>query len=143
MPVLLRDFPVLRIIRLTMYAESHLVETFRQLGVHGYLLKNVNHRELLTSLRLVCDGGYYFDPTLTNPQQSNLHTDDAFVRQFQLNPRELEILRCVYAGLSSRQIAEKLHLSYLTVKSHRRNIHHKLRTDTTVESIQFARNHGL
>lgn len=142
-PQLLQTFPEVRLIMVTMYAESHLVDTFRQLGVHGYLLKNVDHRELLTGLRLVRQGGRYFDSALARVHETNRHSDDAFIRKFQLTPRELEILQGVCKGLSSQQLAAKLHLSYLTVKSHRRNIHFKLGTDTTPELIRFAREQGL
>lgn len=142
-PQLLQTFPHVRIIMVTMYAESHLVDTFRQLGVHGYMLKNVDHRELLTGLRLVRGGERYFDSALARVYEPIRHSDDAFIRKFQLTPRELEILQGVCEGLSSQQLADKLHLSYLTVKSHRRNIHFKLGTDTTPELIRFAREQGL
>ncbi|MFD2571984.1 response regulator [Spirosoma soli] len=142
-PELLRTFPHVRIIMVTMYAESHLVDTFKQLGVHGYMLKNVDHRELLTGIRLVRAGGRYFDSSLAKPHETARHNDDAFIRKFQLTPRELEILQGVCTGLSSQQLAEQLNLSYLTVKSHRRNIHFKLGTTTTVDLIRFAQEHGL
>jgi DNA-binding NarL/FixJ family response regulator len=142
-PILLRDFPALRVVMLTMYTEKRMVETFEQMGVHGYILKNTGRSELLTGLRAVHDGQRYFDPKLKNPRADQQHGGDSFLKQFQLTPREVEIIRLVRAGLSSQQIADQAGLSLLTVSSHRRNIHVKLGTTSTLDLIRFADEQGL
>jgi DNA-binding NarL/FixJ family response regulator len=142
-PHLLRDFPTLKIIILTMYAESRLVNTFQQMGVSGYILKNASRPTLLEGIRTVLAGGRYFDPQLKQPAQPDLHADDVFVKQFQLTPRELSIIRLVVQGLNSQEIADKMGLSYLTIKTHRRNIHFKLQTNSTAELIRFAQDRGI
>lgn len=142
-PLLLRDFPAMRLIILTMYAERRLVEEFRQMGVHGYILKNASRHELLAGLRTVLTGNLYFDPQLTETTAVSQHADDVFLKQFQLTPRELAIIRLVKKGLSSQEIAEQVGLSYLTIKTHRRNIHFKLNTDSTADLIRFADEYNL
>jgi DNA-binding NarL/FixJ family response regulator len=142
-PILLRDFPNLRVLVLTMYAEKRMVEGFAQMGIHGYILKNAARTELLTGIRAVRDGQRYFDPKLTNPRATDQHAGDLFLRQFQLTPREVEIIRLIREGLSSQQIADRAGLSLLTVNSHRRNIHVKLGTATTLDLIRFAEEQGI
>jgi DNA-binding NarL/FixJ family response regulator len=137
-PKLLSSFPALRLIILTMYAERRLVQEFRQMGVHGYILKNANRSTLLTGIRSVLSGNHYFDPQLTDPTDSPTFADDVFLKQFQLTPREVEIIRYIRQGLPSQEIAEKTGLSYLTIKTHRRNIHFKLGTGSTADLIRFA-----
>ncbi|MBO0933120.1 response regulator transcription factor [Fibrella sp. HMF5036] len=142
-PYLLRDFPSLKIIILTMYAEQQLVDDFRRIGVSGYILKNASRPTLLTGIRTVLAGGHYFDPQLTKNVAPNGHADDVFLKQYQLTPRELTIIRLVVEGLNSQQIAAQTGLSYLTIKTHRRNIHFKLGTNSTAELIRLANEQGL
>jgi len=63
-------------------------------------------------------------------------------KQF-LSKRELEILRCVSEGLSSKQIAHKMRLSINTVNNHRRNMLAKIGCRTSSELIKYAIKHGL
>jgi DNA-binding CsgD family transcriptional regulator len=49
--------------------------------------------------------------------------------------RELEILKMFRAGKTSRECAEELHVSYFTVETHRKNIHHKLGTHKLINAV--------
>jgi DNA-binding CsgD family transcriptional regulator len=49
----------------------------------------------------------------------------------------------IRGGMSSQDIADKSNLSLLTVKTHRRNIHFKLKTETTADLIRFANENGI
>ena len=63
-------------------------------------------------------------------------------KQF-LSKREIEILKSVSAGLSSKQIADKMRLSFNTVNNHRRNMLAKTRCNSSAELINYAVKHGL
>ena len=56
----------------------------------------------------------------------------------RLSLREREILQLISQGFTSRQIADKLEISKLTVDTHRKNIQQKLEVDSTVELIRLA-----
>jgi DNA-binding NarL/FixJ family response regulator len=129
-----RDFPNVKIIILTMYDESALVKEFRKLGVDGYILKNSTKNELLEGIRTVIEGRQFFDPKLSENSNQPTLIDDEFIKKFSLTPRD---------GLSSQDIADKSNLSLLTVKTHRRNIHFKLKTETTADLIRFANENGV
>lgn len=133
---ILRDFGSIAVVFMTMYAESRIVEEAQRLGVRGYLLKTTTRHDILTGLRAVATGNRYFDPGLT-PVAPVLVADD-FARRLQLTPRELSIIRYIQQGLGTLTIAERMHLSPLTIKTHRRNIHFKLGTSSTAELLRFA-----
>ncbi|WP_188765854.1 response regulator [Emticicia aquatilis] len=138
-----RDFPNVKIVILTMYDESQLVKEFKKLGVDGYILKNSTKNELLEGIRTVIEGQPFFDPKLSENSQQPTLVDDEFIKKFSLTPREIEMIRMIRDGLSSQDIADKSNLSLLTVKTHRRNIHFKLKTETTADLIRFANENGI
>jgi DNA-binding CsgD family transcriptional regulator len=60
-----------------------------------------------------------------------------------LSKREIEILKLLTHGLSSREIADKLMISYYTVRTHRKNILKKLDKKNTAEMISYTLLHNL
>lgn len=132
-----------RILILSMYGERRYIDDFRKAGALGYMLKTSTKDELLTAIRAVAQGVSYFDPKLADEKQYSNHTDDIFLKQYKLSPREVEIIRHIKAGLSSPQIAETLNLSPYTIDTHRKNIHAKLGISTVAELVRFAVEMGL
>jgi DNA-binding NarL/FixJ family response regulator len=141
--IILRDFAQTRVIILTMYAEKQVVDTFRKMHVHGYILKNTTRDTLLQGIRAVLRGETFFDPNVEAPKNISPLLDDEFIKKFALTPREIEMVRLIKQGLSSQEIADRLSLSLLTIKTHRRNIHFKLGTETTADLIRFANEYGI
>jgi DNA-binding NarL/FixJ family response regulator len=139
---ILQNFPELKIIFLTMYADAAMLREAKKIGVHGYILKNSSKRILLEGIQKVMEGGVFFDEKLDEKPTESIQKDD-LSRTFTLTQREREIVRYVVEGLDSYQIAEQMSLSYLTIKTHRRNIHFKLGTSSTSELIRFARENGI
>lgn len=131
------NFPKIIIIVLTMYDESQLVKDFQKMGVNGYLLKNSTKGELLSAISKIMTGEKVFDQKLSLTTLSGFSGDE-FQKRFLLTPREIEILRLIKKGYSSQTIAEEVSLSLMTVKTHRRNMHFKLKTETTADLVRFA-----
>jgi DNA-binding NarL/FixJ family response regulator len=140
-PIILRDFPQVRIIFLTMYADGTMLREAKRVGVHGYIVKNASRATLIEGAKVVMQGGTFFDEKISPTMQNN--NEDGFSKKFKLTQREREIVRYVVEGLDSYQIADKMSLSYLTVKTHRRNIHFKLGTNTTPELIRVVNEHDF
>ena len=132
-----------RILVLSMYGERRYTDDFRKAGALGYMLKTSTKAELVTAIRSVARGIPYFDPKLTDEKQFSNHTNDIFLKQYKLSPREVEIIRYIKAGLSSPQIADRVNLSHHTIDTHRKNIHAKLGISTMAELIRFAVEMGL
>lgn len=141
---ILVDFPLIRIIMLTMYNQIKLLEETRKAGLHGYLLKDATTVELLRCIRTVLTGQTVFDDNLLRVSEpvEDLFGDD-FARRLNLTFREVEIIQLIKAGFTNEQIADDLHISAFTVKTHRKNIYFKLEVSNVVELIQFAVKHGL
>lgn len=137
------DFPKLKIMILTMYDESQLVREFQKIGVEGYLLKNSTKDELLTAIFKIMSGEKVFDNKLSLMSSAPAFSGDEFQKRYLLTPRELEILRLIRKGHSSQAIADLTSLSLMTVKTHRRNIHFKLKTETTADLVRFAIENNL
>jgi DNA-binding CsgD family transcriptional regulator len=65
------------------------------------------------------------------------------MRQLGITPRELEILAQIAAGLSTREIAEKLFVSENTVKTHSSRLFDKLNAKRRTQAVQIAKDAGL
>lgn len=135
------SFPDLKIIFLTMYSDAQIYSEAIGMNVDGYLLKNSSKIELLAAIEAVAKGNRFFDSKIKTSQE--LEKKDSLALKFGLTEREKQIIRMVREGLDSYQIAEKINLSYLTVKTHRRNIHFKLKTVTTADLVRFAIENGV
>lgn len=140
---LIRSFPAVGIIILTMYSDRKFVEDCRAMGVPGYILKNSGVDEVLNAIDAVVAGKKYYDPKLTKSTATNLHADDSFMKQFQLTKREIEIIGLVGKSFTNEEMADKLFLSVATVKTHRNNINLKLGINKPADLVRFALEHGL
>ncbi|GAA4414640.1 response regulator transcription factor [Nibrella viscosa] len=134
-----KDAPTVRLIMLTMYAYRKFIDECRQMGVSGYLLKSERADVIIGTICRVQNGETVF-PEMPN---NHAHDKDEFVRRFKLTPTEVKIIRLIHQGLSSQQIAERLFVSFDTVRSHRKNIYRKLEINHLSELLTFAGEFGL
>jgi len=138
-------FPELKIIILTMYDEEEQINKFLDLGVQGYLLKNVDHRSLEIALKAVIEGQNYYSKELMSyfTRQLNVVNTNTKKKQVQLSPRELEIIRLIFEGYSNQEIADKLFVSIRTITNHRYNIKMKTSAKNTAGIISYGLKYGL
>ncbi|RYF77947.1 MAG: response regulator transcription factor [Cytophagaceae bacterium] len=138
------SYPAVRILMLTMYNQPKLLDEARRAGLHGYLLKDSTTDQLLQAIRQVLSGGTFFDTHVLNPASPpDDPFGDSFARRLNLTFREVEIISLIREGLTNEQIAERIHLSVETVKTHRKNIHFKLGINKATDLVKFAIEHGL
>ena len=133
LPMVKSRYPELKIIVLTNHDEAYLVRELIDKGIDGYLLKTDDIEEIVFAIMAVYKGKNYFTPNVHNlliPSQSSLFGN--------LTKREYEILGLIYEGLKTREIAEKLHVSKLTIESHRRNLFQKLEVPNATSLIKKA-----
>lgn len=123
LPALKKEFPLLKIMLLSMYMPADIRMQPENELIDGYVVKNSGTEILLKALEEIANGNRYFDPII---KASNHHSNDNFSRKLKLSSRELEILDLLRLGLSNKEIAQKLFLSELTVKTHRKNIMAKM-----------------
>lgn len=141
-----QEMPEVHIVILTVRDEDeHLFEAIKS-GAEGYLLKTLRSQQLLTALRGVMRGEAAISPHMATRllqefrRLSHMLPDRDVV---PLTAREQEILSLIARGASNKEIAEQLHLSLHTVKSHVRRILDKLHVNSRYEAAMYARKEGL
>lgn len=123
LPELKQKFPSLKIMILSMYMPADIRLHPEKEPIDAYVLKNSGTDILLAALDTMRNNERFFDP---NIQSTNHHSSDDFSRKLKLSSREIEILQLLKDGYSNKEIAQKLFLSELTVKTHRKNIMSKM-----------------
>ena len=134
-------YPEMQIIALTSFQEKDLVERAIQAGAIGYLLKNVEAKELAQAIRAAHAGR----PTLAEEATEALmeSTRQKTEPGRDLTGRETEVLDMMAQGLTNSQIAERLTVSESTVKFHVRNILSKLGAASRSEAVSLAWQYNL
>jgi DNA-binding NarL/FixJ family response regulator len=115
-----------------------------QAGADGYLLKNAEPQELHKAIQLTVTGKAILSPEITaqvmQALQSSIQSQAA---NPVLTPREMEVLEFLSQGLTNPQIAQVLHVSENTIKTHVRKIMAKLDASTRTEAVRIASQRGL
>lgn len=145
LPLLLLKQRTEKVIMLSTYNDQHLIDSARKNGAMGYLLKNTQRAELVQAIQQVYQGGTCFPEKKTTYRVSNTQGEEKepIVRYLSLSLRERELLKYMVAHLTSEQIAEALHISYHTVRVHRKHIMHKLQLKTPAELVTFVMENDL
>jgi len=144
--ILLKSFPDLRILVLTMHKEKSLVKKMMSLGIKGYLIKTCDKEEFLFAINRILKNKTHFSEEIieTIVSEPKISGDNSGISKIALlSQREKEIIRLLCKGLSNNQIAGKLFISSKTVDNHRTNLMHKLDVHNVVELIRFCLKHGL
>jgi DNA-binding NarL/FixJ family response regulator len=138
------ESPATKVMVLSNYHQPALIEEIRELGADGYMIKNSSAADLKDSISRVLQGEKVFPVADALPKlKEDSYFFDDFLRKYQLTRREVEIIRLVCQGLSSREIAAQLFLSEFTINTHRKNVLRKTDARNTAELIHFAKANQL
>jgi DNA-binding NarL/FixJ family response regulator len=145
------EFPGTRVLVLTASVERADVLEAVKAGATGYLVKAASREELLDAVVRTARGEAVFTPGLAGLVLGEFRRmagsgPDAARGEPEpprLTERETEILRLVAKGLTSRQIADRLVISYRTVQNHTQNVLNKLQLHNRVELARYAIEQGL
>jgi DNA-binding NarL/FixJ family response regulator len=141
---IIKLFPSIRILVLSMYNSASLTTSLKELGVNAYLPKDTHTDLLFGVIRTIAAGGYHFQQIeSTSPLRNQFNAEDDFLKRHNLTHRELEILKLISQNFSSQQIANKLFISLFTVDTHRKNMIQKLNVDKKTGLLNFALKHNL
>lgn len=137
--LLLHINPNLKFIMLTMHDDPEYILNSVEIGAKGYLLKNMGLKELQTAIITVANGGKYFNQQISALMIDSLSTNKKPKENIpELTAREIEILKEVVNGLSTKLIADKLNISARTVETHRLHLMKKMMTQNTAELVRKA-----
>ncbi|AZE90471.1 response regulator transcription factor [Pseudomonas orientalis] len=136
-------YPKSKVLILSMHTEPDLIMRALESGAHGYLLKDMTGNELEHALRALRNNERYLSPaiahTVINQALIRGHGPASPVpHSHNLTARQLEILRLIVRGKSTREIAHGLGLSIKTVEAHRSQIMKRLQIFDVAGLVLFA-----
>lgn len=137
---IIKQFPLIKIIVLSMHDHAEHIRSMIDVGAMGYLLKNVKQDELFLAIEEVMAGRQYIQQSIAGKFVRN---SSAGHKQELLSPREKEIIRLIAKELTSTEISKLLFLSTHTVETHRKNIARKTGAKSVVGLLNYAREHGI
>jgi len=140
-----RDFPEVRVLALTSYKKGVFIQQMLKAGALGYVLKHSAAEEIVRAVRAVMAGETYLNASVTTTLMETLRSQPDNHDEFlpQLTRREKQVLSLIARELTTKEIAQELHLSEHTVESHRRNLLTKLNVRNVVGLIRKAMQRGL
>lgn len=138
----LREFPKMKVILLTMYTEESYVLDALQAGITGYVVKSEAAIDLVNALQDVCQGSTYLSSKISRA------IVQAYLQRGQgsadpLTPRERQVLQLIAEGKTTREIAGFLGVSVKTAEAHRSKIMNKVGTHGTAGLVRYAIRRGL
>src|SRR3984885_11680140 len=146
---ILRHNPEAKIIILSMYDDEHSVVSAIRSGARAFVLKKASDGDLVDALRTVAKGGSYLSPQVSDRllhriQRGDLDPAKPLPSALDvLSPRELQVLRLVAEGKTSKEIAVLLDLGLQTVRSYRKTMMKKLGVNNVAGLTQLALAAGI
>jgi DNA-binding NarL/FixJ family response regulator len=137
-----------KIVILSMHDDENSVVGAIRAGARGFILKRASDMDLIEALRMVAGGGIYLSPQVSDRLLTRIQKGDLESRQSNsaldvLSPREVQVLRLVAEGKTSKEIATLLDLSEQTVRSYRKTMMRKLGVNNVAGLTQLALSTGL
>jgi len=135
------QYPDLPVLTLSMYDEAVYGERALRAGARGYVMKQEATEKVVTAIRRVLAGEVYVSSGMAAKMVSKFvggGTRTTGSPADSLSDRELEVFRMIGEGFSTREMAEKLHLSIKTVETYRAHIKDKLGLQDTNELLRSA-----
>lgn len=141
--IIKKSFPEQPILMLTAFDDDKNIFNAIAAGANGYILKNAPPEKLLFALQEVMEGGAPMTPSIAKKVLAHLQSTTEVKEEFKLNPREKEVIQHLVNGLPYKQIADRMDITYPTVRFHMKNIYSKLHVASMTEVVAKAIKHNL
>ena len=135
--------PSPNVVMLSMHADQGMVQQALQSGALGYVLKQAVAGELLAAVRAVSCGSIYLSAGVSQVLSEMLLNKRTPGPLDRLSPREREVVQMIVEGLSTREIADRLHSSIKTVEKQRRDAMRKLEVENLASLVRVCLSLGL
>lgn len=123
-----------KVIILSSEVDSASVQSLVNLGVNGYVSKSAPASDIVRAVKMVSVGQNYFSPDAMTALLSR-----SSEKEYSLTLRQMEVLAAAATGLTTKEIAENLHVSPKTVEKYRGEIIARMEAKNLVEAINKAR----
>jgi DNA-binding NarL/FixJ family response regulator len=145
-----KKFPKVKILIFSMHNDPDYILKSIENKVDGYILKDADKEEIVKAMHAVHNGEKYFPPEISAILVSAIQGGASIKSSKALNKvldilskKEIEVLKFISHGKSSKEIADKLGLSIRTVSNHRANMLKKTNLNNTAELVRMASTEGL
>lgn len=128
----------IKVLILSMHNSITLVKDAIAAEADGYMLKNTGKDEFLTGIDRILHHSAYFSNDILPIIMNQFQRGNQSLSKTSLTPREKEILELIVQEYTSKEIADKLHISKQTVDSHRIHIMQKTDCKTLVGLMKYA-----
>ncbi|ADK79675.1 response regulator [Sediminispirochaeta smaragdinae] len=131
-------WPQINILILTIFEEEEKILSAIQAGASGYVLKNTRPGELTSQIKALYRGGSPISPQIARTLLGELRKEKSPADHvdYNLTPRELDVVKGIIAGYTYREIADRYNISGSTVKKHILHIYKKLNVSSRVEFMK-------
>lgn len=141
-----RQYPLVKILMLTMHKNKQYFYNAMSAGADGYLMKDDSDEQLLVALNKILSGKSYISPSMTDDFADDvisMYRNEKKSPFQEMTKREKEILQFVVQGYTSKKIAKQLNLSQRTIDHHRSNLLRKFKRKNSVDLVNYAVRNGF
>jgi NarL family two-component system response regulator LiaR len=135
-------YPAIKILVFTTYLEIEEASKAMELGVEGYIIKDIDNEELIDIIKGVMDGTPYYDERVIEFLMSIAQNTPQKNKDTPLTKREKEVALLIATGKSIKEIAEEFHRSTSTIETHRKHIYSKLGINKVGQLSEYVRTAG-
>ena len=138
-----KDYPVVKVLALSMHNEESFVTEILKHGAQGYILKNTGKKELISAIETVYNGQSYFSDEVTETIMKSLVSQKSGGKKSsmlapKISRREKDVLDLSVKEHTTQEIADTVFISLKTVESHRRSLLTKLGVRNTAGLVRVA-----
>lgn len=145
--VIRREFPSILIVVISSHISKAFILNMIEIGAAAYLGKNADPDEVVETIRMVREKGFYYNSAVMEVIRENMMGVNPVKPQrsieTEITNREKEILQLICEQCTTQEIADKLYISNRTVDGHRNNLLSKLGCRNTAGLVVYALQNGL
>ena len=135
---ILKNFPHLKVLIISNSITRQELHEFSSAEITNVILKIAGKEELFDAIDSALKGKKYYSDELLDLLLKSDERNNSSEEPVQLTPSELEIVRLISEGLTTKEIASRKFISFHTVISHRKNIFRKLGVTSISELIMYS-----
>ena len=134
-----KNFPCVQILMHTVFDNDEKIFAAIKAGAGGYILKNAKSQSLFSAVAEVYTGGSPMTPGIARRVLMQFQkTETGEDKNYRLSPREQQVLALLVQGLSYKMMADKLDITYSTIRAHMKKIYEKLHVSSMTEAVAKA-----
>jgi DNA-binding NarL/FixJ family response regulator len=137
---ILRSKPKMKILALSNYDELSYIQSMRDAGAHGYILKNIEPPEMLNAIKAIQSDNLYYcnDVAIKLIESADEKKSQEMHLKNTLTKREIQVLKMIAMEMTNDEIAEELYIAKRTIDTHRQNLLNKLHVKNTAGLVKAA-----